>query len=93
METTPVSTATRTLKVRSAKSVDATPGKAAKTVTVKRKPKTLVKPLASVTGDLSQMIATAAYFIAQQRNFSPGSELNDWLMAEQQILANSAVQN
>ncbi|MES1195683.1 MAG: DUF2934 domain-containing protein [Steroidobacter sp.] len=92
METTPVSTATRTLKVRTTKSPDATPGKAAKTVTVKRKPKTLVKP-SPLGGNLSEMIATAAYFIAQQRNFVPGSELSDWLTAEQQILASHTAKN
>lgn len=31
------------------------------------------------------MIGEAAYFIAEQRGFSPGSELNDWLYAESQI--------
>ena len=92
METTPVSAATRTLKVRSTKSPDATPGKTAKTVTVKRKPKTLVKPTAETTS-LNEMIATAAYFIAQQRNFAPGDELRDWLMAEQQVLASRSAKN
>jgi hypothetical protein len=31
------------------------------------------------------MIATAAYFRAEQRNFSPGCELEDWLAAEQEV--------
>jgi hypothetical protein len=31
------------------------------------------------------MIATAAYFLAEQRRFAPGHELEDWLAAEQQI--------
>jgi hypothetical protein len=31
------------------------------------------------------MIAEAAYFIAERRGFSTGSELDDWLVAEVQI--------
>lgn len=31
------------------------------------------------------MIAEAAYFAAEQRNFQPGDELSDWLAAEQMI--------
>jgi hypothetical protein len=30
----------------------------------------------------TEMIAEAAYFIAAQRNFAPGHELDDWLAAE-----------
>lgn len=29
-----------------------------------------------------RMIAEAAYFLAEQRGFDPGSELDDWLQAE-----------
>lgn len=32
-----------------------------------------------------RMISEAAYFIAEQRHFRPGSELDDWLLAEAQI--------
>lgn len=35
--------------------------------------------------ELLGMIATAAYYIAEQRNFAPGHELEDWLTAEHQI--------
>ena len=31
------------------------------------------------------MIRTAAYLLAEQRGFSPGRELDDWLAAERQI--------
>lgn len=86
METAPVSTSSRTLKVRSSKSADSSTSKPVKVVTVKRKAKSIVKPK-EISGDLNQMIATAAYFIAKQRNFAPGNELSDWLLAEQQILA------
>jgi hypothetical protein len=36
---------------------------------------------------LVEKIAVAAYFIAAQRNFSPGHELDDWLAAEQMVLS------
>ncbi|MBM4182282.1 MAG: DUF2934 domain-containing protein [Betaproteobacteria bacterium] len=32
-----------------------------------------------------QMIAVAAYFRAEQRGFSPGQEVDDWLQAEKEI--------
>jgi hypothetical protein len=34
---------------------------------------------------LHLMIQTAAYFLAQDRGFLPGHELNDWLAAEELI--------
>ena len=37
--------------------------------------------------ELNGMIATAAYFCAEQRRFEPGHELEDWLAAERQIKA------
>jgi Protein of unknown function (DUF2934) len=35
--------------------------------------------------DLQHEIAVAAYFLAAQRNFAPGFELDDWLQAERQV--------
>jgi len=35
--------------------------------------------------DLSGMIATTAYFIAAERNFAAGHELEDWLEAERRV--------
>jgi hypothetical protein len=40
--------------------------------------------------NLVEKIAVAAYFIAAQRNFSPGHELDDWLAAEQMVLSRQA---
>lgn len=37
--------------------------------------------------DVSQMIATAAYYLAAARNFTPGHELDDWLEAERAVHA------
>jgi hypothetical protein len=34
---------------------------------------------------LSSLIAPAAYRLAQQRSFSPGHELEDWLAAEAEV--------
>jgi len=36
-------------------------------------------------GNIQSMIAEAAYYRAQQRAFSPGNELADWLEAEAEI--------
>ena len=35
------------------------------------------------------MIATAAYYRAEQRSFAPGQDLDDWLEAERQVHASS----
>lgn len=32
-----------------------------------------------------EMIRTAAYLLAERRGFGPGHELDDWLLAEQQV--------
>jgi hypothetical protein len=33
-----------------------------------------------------ELIALAAYYLAERRNFEPGHETEDWLAAESQIL-------
>jgi len=40
---------------------------------------------AAPTRSLDGLIATAAYFLAEQRHFAPGHELEDWLCAETQV--------
>jgi hypothetical protein len=37
--------------------------------------------------DVGGMVATAAYYLAEHRHFTPGHELEDWLEAEKQIKA------
>lgn len=32
-----------------------------------------------------EMIAVTAYYLAEQRGFSPGRELEDWLRAEEEV--------
>jgi len=39
------------------------------------------------SNNVVDMIATAAYYLAEQRRFEPGHELEDWLVAEQRIRA------
>ena len=95
MEITPVTPAVRTAKVRNAKTtVPKSSSTAARPATVKpaaatRKSKPLTKRSALPTPaiELTHMIATAAYYLAEQRQFAPGYELQDWLTAEQQILS------
>lgn len=41
------------------------------------------------TSRQEEMIAVAAYFRAEQRDFVPGSELDDWLQAEAEYKARS----
>ncbi len=40
-----------------------------------------------MSAERQHMISEAAYFLAEQRGFSPGDELGDWLEAESQINA------
>jgi hypothetical protein len=41
---------------------------------------------ASITSEARRaMVAEAAYYIAEQRGFSSGRDLEDWLLAEKQI--------
>lgn len=42
---------------------------------------------AAPESELTQMIATAAYYLAAERGFAPGREMEDWLMAERYIMA------
>ena len=46
---------------------------------------------AAAAPDFRAMIAELAYFKAEQRGFAPGYELSDWLEAEQQLQADTAV--
>lgn len=46
-------------------------------------PRTISRELAPE--QRQQLIAQAAYFIAERRGFVPGNELDDWLQAEAEI--------
>lgn len=55
----------------------------------KQRPNSMVaRSLVPVTPEQRQaMIAEAAYYLALQRNFEAGHEVEDWLLAESQIEA------
>lgn len=40
--------------------------------------------------DPTPMIATMAYFLAAERQFAPGHELDDWLEAERRVAESAA---
>ena len=71
--------------------------KATLTTKAKRAPKkaepeiestTVVESAVNYTSDeLRSLIATAAYYRAAARGFAPGNETEDWLVAEQQVIA------
>lgn len=50
-------------------------------------PQIVAATLEPTPEDVGTMIATAAYYLAEARNFSPGHELDDWLAAERAIHA------
>jgi len=64
---------------------------ARKTLTTSRKKLTSAVSVVSTTPDtpvdLNNMIATAAFYLAAERSFVPGHELEDWLEAERRIRA------
>jgi hypothetical protein len=102
MEITPESPITRTAKVRVIKqAVPKSSSKIAtaavpkpKAAERKRKPLAVKSAapiaMASASGQAApstELIAMTAYYLAEQRQFVPGHELDDWLMAEQQVLS------
>jgi len=48
-------------------------------------PAVTTAPPQPASEELEGMIATAAYFLAAERHFHPGGELDDWLEAERRI--------
>ena len=68
---------------RTAKLTDAAKKPARKTLKVKAE--TIVLSSTPEPFNLDEMIATAAYYLAEKRHFEPGHELEDWLNAEQQV--------
>ena len=67
---------------------------AADEASVTKKPRAPRKTLTTKTAvaepsseELGGMIATAAYYLAAARNFTPGHELEDWLEAERTVRA------
>lgn len=59
----------------------------AKVVTRKRRVEKQTASVKIVPEQRQQLIAQAAYFIAERRGFAPGNEIEDWLQAEAEIEA------
>jgi hypothetical protein len=69
-----------------------------RTLTVRRDkpqidPPTLTDRVSVPQATRYEMIATAAYYLAEQRGFTPGNELADWLSAESAVEAQLATQD
>jgi hypothetical protein len=67
---------------------NATRSKPKATDTLSLKPHEKAESLS--TEHLTHMIATAAYYCAERRQFEPGRELEDWLTAEREVRATLA---
>ena len=48
----------------------------------------ILPQLCLTPAQMRDMTAEAAYYLAMQRGFAPGHELEDWLAAEEEILSN-----
>ena len=87
---TPVKTAARVVKdpIETQSAPVKKPRAPRKSPTAKTAPQ-VVAPAVAVAEvqDVGTMIATAAYYLAAARNFSPGHELDDWLEAERAVHA------
>jgi hypothetical protein len=63
-----------------------------KTLTASRKPSSAASAQATTREpqsvmDLEGMIAVTAFYLAAERGFAPGRELDDWLEAERRVRA------
>lgn len=79
----------KTTVKKASKSKKKTAPKRAKKATSSAKPtkpaKSQRKTAKITDADKQKMIEEAAYYIAQQRNFSAGNAMDDWLAAEEQV--------
>lgn len=57
-----------------------------KTLTARKRAPVVLEMIPEPTIDLTGKIATTAFFLAADRNFAPGHELDDWLEAERRVL-------
>jgi hypothetical protein len=68
----------------------ATATAATETAAPVRTKNTSARPAVLTPAERMKMIAEAAYFLAEKRGFSGGSELADWVAAEKQVDAEVA---
>ena len=92
MDVSSASGSTKRPRVKTATKTAAAPKAERKTLTAKAKKPNAPVPdpvvlerLPAPPTDLTATIATAAFYLAAQRNFAPGHELDDWLEAERRI--------
>jgi hypothetical protein len=53
--------------------------------TVKKRSKAQARPISVSPEERRQMIEEAAYFRAEQRDFTGGDPVTDWLLSEQDV--------
>jgi hypothetical protein len=83
-------------KPRAKKSAAPTPAEPKQTRSRKKVEPALVlhseQPAATAAPpDINGMISIAAYFMAAQRGFAPGNELDDWLAAERTVRSHYSI--
>jgi hypothetical protein len=90
MDVTPAHGPNKRPRAKTAVKNDA-PKPVRKTLTTSRKkssaPAEIIAATPDVPLDLNEMIATAAFYLAAERSFAPGYELDDWLEAERRVRA------
>ena len=94
MDVTPTTSSPKTPRTKIVKE-PGTVKPARKTLTTSRKKSKAVPPLATEAmpvphADLRNLIETTAFYLAAERSFAPGHELDDWLEAERRITAQYA---
>lgn len=91
MDVTPTTTPAKRSRTKVVAKEPAAAKPARKTLTTRKKPtEAVAAPVETPPAqspDLHDMIATAAFFLAAERSFAPGHELDDWLEAERRIKA------
>jgi len=91
MDVTPNTTPAKRTRTKAVAKEPSAAKPARKTLTTRKKSTELGATPAEATPaqspDLHDMIATAAFYLAAERSFAPGRELDDWLEAERRIKA------
>jgi Protein of unknown function (DUF2934) len=91
MDVTPTNTPSKGARAKVVKT-PAAEKPARKTLTTARKkattsPAVIIAPKAVTSMDLQSEIEKTAFYLAAERHFEPGHELDDWLEAERRIKA------
>jgi Protein of unknown function (DUF2934) len=77
------------MNTRVARKVDPSEGVVAEAVS-RESPSQQAPMSGSPAESRGELIARAAYLLAERRNFAPGHEIDDWLAAEAQVSASVA---